>query len=100
MRENGRSFAGKTIVLIVSENTSGIPRCGIICGRKFSLKAPSRNRAKRLLRESFRLIKSNIGAADIVLIAKKRIFDFKACEIQSDLINLLQKAHLWKGNTE
>jgi ribonuclease P protein component len=58
-------------VLIYKKNDLGITRLGITIGKKVG-KAVKRNRTKRLIREFFRLNKSDlIQGYDIVVIGKK-----------------------------
>ena len=58
VRCNGRKSAGPGIVAVVAPcDESG---CGVVCSRKFSLLAVERNRARRLLWESFRILKPHL----------------------------------------
>lgn len=97
VRENGRKYVGRLFLLVV---TAGAPddklRCGVICGRKFSKKAVVRNRARRLLWESFRYLKSNIKPVHMVLITRSWIKDKKQQDVQKEMELLLKKARVYE----
>lgn len=98
MRNSGRVFPGRLLLLSCAPSTDGNLRAAVICGRKFSKKAVGRNRVRRLIRESFRLIKSRIGVSHIIFIPKKAIIFSTAREIQDEMTFLLKKAELWTKN--
>jgi len=56
--ENGIKLENEALKLYYLDNTLGFSRLGIILNRKFG-KSVERNRAKRILRELFRLNKYN-----------------------------------------
>ncbi len=96
VRKSGRKYVGNFFLLVAADSTDGALRFGIICGRKFSRKAVARNRARRLLRESFRLLKGNIKPCHMVLIARKRMISCTLQEIQKEMETLAGKAELWE----
>ena len=71
VKANGKKyFSPYFIVLIASgslpeegrrKEEGAKPRFGVICSRKFDRRAVLRNRARRLVRESFRLLKGRIS---------------------------------------
>lgn len=63
---NGRKIASRSFILFHLENALGRPRLGITATRKMG-PAVSRNRAKRLLREWFRAVKSELPSGDFVV---------------------------------
>lgn len=67
--------ANKTItpefVVLHRANSLGYARIGLALSKKKIAKAHQRNRAKRLIRESFR--KQNLPAVDIVILARQHI---------------------------
>ena len=94
---NGTKFVGKYFLLVHTKSCDCKLRFGVVCGRKFSKNAVYRNRARRLIKESFRLIKSQISESHIVFIPRKRMLGKKLQDIQTEMIFLLKKANLWIG---
>jgi ribonuclease P protein component len=81
-------------VLVAAQPPDGKLRCGVICGKKFSRKAVERNRARRILWESFRMLKPEMTPCHMVLIARKYLAGIKQQEAQSDMKKLLKQANL------
>ena len=55
-------------------------------------KTEKRNRARRLLWESFRLLKSEMAVCRLILIPRRRLADWKRQETTRELANLLCRA--------
>ena len=96
VREHGTKFVGRYMLLISSPSTDNQLRFGIICGRKYSTKAVLRNRARRLLKESFRLLKKGLTTNHCILIARQSMMGVSLQDVQEDMIRLLGKAGMWK----
>lgn len=96
LKKNGKKILGKSCILLFLKSEDEQLRCGIICSRKYSRKAVERNRARRLIWESFRLLKSQIKAAQILIITRQQMKGKKQKEVQKELKNLLLKAELIK----
>ena len=94
LKEHGTRYVSGDCVLSVSGSPDGRLRCGVVCGKKFSRKAVIRNRARRLLWESFRLLKPEMAVCHMVLIPRQGIKGKKQQEIQLSLQRLLKKAAL------
>ncbi|HEU5179245.1 MAG TPA: ribonuclease P protein component [Candidatus Polarisedimenticolia bacterium] len=69
---NGRKIASRSFILFHLENPLGRPRLGITATRKMG-PAVSRNRAKRLLREWFRVAKPWLPSGDFVVNPREGI---------------------------
>ena len=93
---HGKSLGGSTVAFYFVENEFGRPRAGFIASKKVSRKAVERNRAKRLMREVFRLNKHRLGPYDLIFIARKGIVGKKFQEVERDFLKLAKKAGILK----
>lgn len=98
VRRTGRSYAHPILVLMVQHSDQPFTRVGVIAGKGVG-KAVQRNRAKRLLREAFRMIyPSVLHGYDVLLIARKKLLDTKFSEIKEVINSLLSGADLLQTN--
>ena len=74
-------------------------KCGVICSRKFSLLAVERNRARRMMWESFRLLGRRILPFRMVLIPRRRIKGAAQTEVMEELAKLLAAAGVLQTET-
>lgn len=80
------------MILVIAVPPDETLRLGVVCGRKYSNKAVDRNRARRLVWESFRLIKTEIEPCHMVVIPRKAIAETKQQQVQKEMEYLLKKA--------
>src|SRR5690606_25674617 len=98
IREGGlRVVKGCLIANWMKLPAGSSPRLGVITTRRLG-KAHVRSRARRLLRESFRLHQHELREPlAIVLIARSSIVGRKLCEVERDYLSLLRQARLLKN---
>ena len=96
LRNNGTKYVGRYMLLVTSPPPDSKLRFGIICGKKYSAKAVLRNRARRLLKESFRMLKSRVEPAHCIFIARIAMKGRKMQEIQKDMMKLLEKSRMFQ----
>ena len=69
-------------------------RLGVVTGKKVG-NAVARNRARRLMRESFRLHQHELaGPVDLVLVARPSIAGKKLAEVERDFLRVLREARI------
>lgn len=71
------------------------PRLGVVTSRKIG-NAVVRSRARRLLREAFRLHQHELAPIDLVLVGRPPIAGKSFAEVEQDFLTMLRKARLLK----
>ena len=82
------------LVAAVTKSENGSLQAGVICGRKFCIKAVVRNRARRLVWESFRNLKPLIKPGRLVFIPRQRIKHAKCADVTAEMTKLLKKLNM------
>ena len=92
---NGKRYDGVFITVFVIENHESQHRLGVTASKKVLGKAVQRNRAKRLLRETFRSNEPSLRALsrnyDWVLNAKAAVLNEKAHAPGRELAGIIEK---------
>ncbi|MBQ3077621.1 MAG: ribonuclease P protein component [Clostridia bacterium] len=92
--KRGRSLVDKNVVLYFQRNRLGFNRVGFTVGKKVG-GAVQRNRAKRLMRESFRLIEPQLPKGyDFVLVSRGRLPYLKRQALDGSLQRLFTQGGL------
>jgi ribonuclease P protein component len=94
VRNKGKSFAHPLVVLVRLPSDEDHLQVGISTSRALG-NAVQRNRAKRLLRESMRLLIPSLTSGwDVVLIGRAPLVKAAFQDVQSALTGLLRRAGL------
>lgn len=90
--EQNRRFAGHLMVMLIRNGDDASLRLGVVAGRTIG-GSVERHRAKRRLREAFRLNRHLLrGKCDVVLMARNKLIKAPWDKVQSELIELAGKA--------
>lgn len=96
--KHGKSYANKYVVLYVLGKNEKITerRMGFVTGKKIG-GAVVRNRARRLMKEAYRLNKHKIlDNVDLVLIGRKGIVGASYQKVEKSILDLLGRAKIIK----
>lgn len=92
----GKAFVHPKLVLYVMKNRVGSTRVGITATKKIG-NAVHRNRARRVIRAAlFQTLPYNVGAVDLVFVARGQTTRCKSGEVQKAAEQLLKNAGLVK----
>jgi ribonuclease P protein component len=101
VRQSGQRLAVGCLIANWQRLPAGAPsRLGVITAGRIGC-AVVRSRARRLLRETFRLHQHDLtSAVDLVLVARPSIVGKRFAEVERDFLTTLRKARLLKQMTE
>ena len=88
-----RKWVGSTMVLWLRTGEDASLRLGAVTSKKVHLRANKRNRARRRLREAYRLLRPYFsGGYDVILVGRRAILDTEWKDILRELLLLASKA--------
>jgi ribonuclease P protein component len=97
----GRRHAGRYQVLWVADGPAEVPRVGVVASKRTFRRAVDRARAKRLLREAFRLNRDHLARhADCVLVARRAILGANRGDVERDLHAVARRCRALRENGE
>ena len=101
--KKGEWFPGDLMSVYVLKNTSSLNYLGIAVGKKFSKSSVKRNRAKRLIKEAYRLNEELLRKGYLIVIVLKNnvtydLLTFK--NIYADFIKSFKKANILMNGEE
>lgn len=87
---------GKYMVMRRRRGTGVALRLGVIVSKRTLRRASDRSRAKRLLREAYRLNRHRFKPdCDVVLIGRRPLADAGISDVEQELLRLAKRGGLW-----
>ena len=95
--KRGKSVPDRFVVVFYKKNNLNYNRISFLASKKVG-NSVCRNRARRLMRENYRLISDDIKEGyDIIFIARNKINGRKSQEVGKSMRNAIRKAKLQKA---
>ncbi|MBR7130403.1 MAG: ribonuclease P protein component [Lentisphaeria bacterium] len=94
IRQDGHKSVTPALSVVVAPSPEGRLECGVICSKKYSLLSVVRNRARRLMWESFRILKPGLSPCRILLIPRRRMMKLKRQEVTAIVAEILIRENI------
>ncbi len=96
-----RQFVGAHVIMWLRSGADTSLRLGVVASKRTFPRAVDRARVKRLMRESFRLLRHKLhGDVDIVLLARRRLLNVGRDAADRELRYLFRKAGIWDRSND
>lgn len=93
--EAGESQPGRFVVLWIRRQPDASRRLGVVVSKRTFHHAVERNRAKRLMREAYRLQRDRLKpGVDILLLGRRTILKAKRQDVEKDLLRVYARTGL------
>lgn len=95
--DNQQSRATRYFVMWTRQTEETRGQLGVVAAKRTFRRAVDRNRARRLLREAYRLNRPNLPAnVDLILLARHPILGVKMAEVSKAFITCCRQARIWR----
>lgn len=91
MRNASGRLGGRCFSVRYRDNGLGQARLGLAISKRVSKRAVERNRIKRLVRESFRRIRAQLPAVDLLVMAREQANGLPGPELLAEIDRLWKK---------
>jgi len=93
----GRRYAGRLLVMWLREGDDASLRLAVVVSKRVFRRSVDRSRAKRLLREAFRMNRHRLqGKVDVILVARGYIEGACRQDVDEDLLKVARHAGILK----
>lgn len=91
-----RVFRARSLVVWVARDAADGRKAGVVVSKRTFRRAVDRNRAKRLMREAFRLLRSSLAPdVEVILVARAGIAGLSCKEVSRDLAYVARKSGIF-----
>ncbi len=86
------TLAARRVVVWIRRGNGAGRRVGVVASKRTFHLAVERNRAKRLMREAFRMLRGQLAdGVDVVLLGRRKLLESKRDDVERDLLYAWRK---------